>query len=259
LRAPLFIVGSPRSGTSALVDLALAAGYRGFREGMFLTLLTPISTAIERHFDTFADPHNRQVLISTIDRAALKARIFGLFKEIADSHNPQGPWFDKTGNPEMIEAIPFLRELWPEAIFIFAKRRGIENVVSRVRKFPVHNFEYHCRDWARNMAVWRTMRGSIPEDHRREVDQQDMIQNPERVVEDMLAFTGGHPAQREQMLRTLRNNRPQQTQDGSAAQIHDLESTGWDIMQVEAFRRFCGAEMEAYGYSMTSSYWAVRD
>ncbi len=37
--APLFIVGSPRSGTSVLVDAAFAAGFKGFREGNLLGLL----------------------------------------------------------------------------------------------------------------------------------------------------------------------------------------------------------------------------
>ena len=33
--SPLFIVGSPRSGTSILVMALRAAGYRGFNEGNF--------------------------------------------------------------------------------------------------------------------------------------------------------------------------------------------------------------------------------
>lgn len=31
---PVFVVGSPRSGTSILVDGLLSVGYKGFREGM---------------------------------------------------------------------------------------------------------------------------------------------------------------------------------------------------------------------------------
>lgn len=255
LRAPLFIVGSPRSGTSAMVDVAMAAGYQGYREGMFLSLLTTLSAAINRHFDIFADPSNQQVLISTIDREELKNKIFQIFKNTTESHNSAVPWLDKTGNPEMIEAIPLLRTLWPDAIFIFCKRRGIENVVSRMRKFPMHNFEYHCRDWARNMTAWRNVRDSIPESHRREIDQQDMIQRPDELVEQILSFIEGDSTRRELMERTLRNNRPQQTETGSAAQIHSLETTGWNATQIDTFRRFCGAEMEAYGYTMNSSYW----
>ena len=33
---PVFVVGSPRSGTSILVDALFSAGYKGFREGSFL-------------------------------------------------------------------------------------------------------------------------------------------------------------------------------------------------------------------------------
>lgn len=254
-RSPVFIIGSPRSGTSILVDLMLAAGYHGFREGMFLSLMPTLQQQIDRHFATFAAPGNKQVLVSVIDAATLKRRLFEVFRAVTEELNPHPAWFDKTGNPEMIETIPLLRQLWPDCVFIFAKRRAIENIASRVKKFPDHSFEYHCRDWARNMATWRRIRADLPAGLRREVDQQDMIQRPEAVVDDLLTFLDVDPARRDDMIHTLRMNRPQQTEQGSAARIRSLISTGWAPEQAEIFLKVCEEEMNAFGYSLTDTYW----
>ncbi len=224
---------------------------------MLLSLLTTISNATDRHFDIFASPQSREVLISAVDRAEFKRQIFEVFKSVVEKYNTSGPWFDKTGNPEMIEAVPIIRMLWPDAIFIFAKRRGIENVVSRMRKFPVHNFEYHCRDWARNMAAWRAIRAAVPATQWCEIDQQDMIQSPEAVVDTVVAFTGCSPDQRDRMLLTLRENRPQQTEAGSASQLHDITSLDWNDNYVSTFKRLCGEEMLAYGYTYDRTYRTV--
>src|SRR5258708_5748900 len=111
---PVFIIGSPRSGTSILVDALFSAGYRGFREGSFLSLVAGVTTVVDRHYSTFADG-NDAILISHIDKDSLKRRIFDIFKELTEQQHPQSPWLDKTGNPEMILAIPTLRSLWPES------------------------------------------------------------------------------------------------------------------------------------------------
>jgi hypothetical protein len=72
-RYPVFIVGSPRSGTSAMVDVLLAAGYHGFREGNFLPLAHRISLDIERHFSSF-DIGSAKVLIGLCRQGNVEAR-----------------------------------------------------------------------------------------------------------------------------------------------------------------------------------------
>ena len=137
--SPVFIVGSPRSGTSILIASLLRAGYGGFLEGNFLSLIQTIERDVERHFSVFYTP-NEKVLTSRLDRAALKEQMSRVIVDTAVAQQPTGPWVDKTGGPEMIQSIPVLRRLLPGSRFIFAKRRAIENVVSRVVKFPNLNF-----------------------------------------------------------------------------------------------------------------------
>ena len=132
---PVFIVGSPRSGTSILISSLLSAGYNGYLEGNFLSLVRVVERDVDRHFASFYTP-NPKVLTSRIDVAGLKERLSRVIVDAAAEQQPAPPWVDKTGNPEMIEAIPTLRRLFPTSRFIFAKRRAIENIVSRVIKFP---------------------------------------------------------------------------------------------------------------------------
>jgi len=255
LRTPVFIVGSPRSGTSILTSALLAAGYNGYREGNFLTLLQVLNTALDRHRDIYGQGKG-PVLAIEMNWPGLKNDIFAVLKRHVDALNPVSPWVDKTGNPEMIEAVPQILHMWPTAVFIFAKRRAIENIVSRLQKFPGHSFEYHCRDWARNMAAWRTAR-ETPGLQAIEIDQQEIVRAPSLVAADLARFLGTNPEQREKIRRTFATDRPQQTDSGSAARVLSLDSVGWTAQQQDTFRRLCGPELEQFQYSTTQSYWTL--
>ena len=252
-RYPIFIVGSPRSGTSLLVDALLSAEYHGFREGNFLPLITTLQAAIDRHFNVFGSD-GKQTLAGNIDKAWLNAELLRVFKTAVESHVTQAPWFDKSGNAEMIMAIGAIRSLWPESAFIFAKRRGIENIVSRLKKFPSHSFEYHCKDWSRTMLVWRNVRNTLPAGSAIEVDQQDLLRDPARVTAALTEFLRLPASRTEKIMQTLQRNRPQEAEKGSATRVYALEKLDWSELQKTTFLTHCLKEMEAYGYTLDETY-----
>lgn len=57
-------------------------------------------------------------------------------RKAAESLHKEKIWVDKTPDPRMIKCVPRLKRAWPNAKFIFVKRRGIENLESRIKKFP---------------------------------------------------------------------------------------------------------------------------
>jgi hypothetical protein len=254
LKSPIFVVGSPRSGTSILIDGLIAAGYKGFREGNFLPLIRAFERAIDHHFRAFGDASDK-VLAGKIDRQRFTDQIYSVFKQHVEELNPEVPWMDKSGNPEMIQAIPVLLRLWPDAGFIFAKRRGIENIASRLKKFPSHSFEYHCRDWTANMSAWRLIR-DLPGLQAIEMDQQDMAQNPEKAALDLAHFLNTDELAAARITLTFSRERPQQTEEGSATRTLDLNLVNWTSEQTDMFMRLCWNEMQSYGYSLTQDYWA---
>jgi hypothetical protein len=256
-KSPVFIVGSPRSGTSAVVNALMSVGYRGYNEGNFLPLLGMIGRVVDNHFAAFGKP-NPKVLTAQIDREQLKDGIERIFKELTDRAHPYPLWFDKSGHAEMVPAIPVLRRLWPDGVYVFCKRRAIENVASRLKKFPDHDFERHCTGWAKIMAAWRSVRSQLPTEIFLEVDQQELIRDTEATSAKMAELLKLDAEQLRTLVKAFKSRRPQETASGSAEQTHSLESIGWSEERLATFRRCCGPEMEAYGYGFGSEYYVKR-
>jgi hypothetical protein len=253
LNYPIFIVGSPRSGTSILVQALLGAGYTGHHEGNLLSIIQGLGRNIDQHFRIFGS-ENPLVLTSHIKAPMLKDALFLRLRDMIDAHHTGQTWFDKTGNPEMIEAIPILRMMWPDCRFIFAKRRGIENVTSRLTKFPGLSFEYHCADWARNMMSWRRVVSEMPDLPHIEIDQHDIAQAPEGAAAALAAFLAVPLSVQTSIMEIFERDRPQETEPGSAARTLTLASTGWSAQERQFFHKHCDAPMAAYGYTGDESY-----
>jgi hypothetical protein len=252
-KSPVFIVGSPRSGTSVLAVALARVGYQGYSEGNFLPLMVQLGDIVDRFFSG-AGKKNPKVLAAHVDPAVLKRRIQEQFKALTDQLNPGPCWFDKSGNHRMIRAVPILRRLWPESVYIFAKRRAIENVQSRMQKFPARDFEYHCIDWAHNMAAWREVRQQLPMDSYLEVEQRDLLERTARTAGEIAALLRLAPPQEHILASTFQAARPQESFKGSAGRIYTLDNVGWTPAQLAIFKKHCGAEMHAYGYGMGADY-----
>jgi hypothetical protein len=250
---PLFIVGSPRSGTSVLVDAAFAAGFRGFREGNFLALLEPLRVLVERYFGIFGTD-SPKVLISHLQAQTIYAGFLEMFRQKVEELNPDRPWVDKTCNPPIIKILPDLVSLWPDCRIIFAKRRGIENIRSRMKKFPSRDFSYHCGDWAATMSAWREVRDKLDPWRYREIDQRDLLASPDAVAGEITALLELNAAAQRRMAHIFVTLRPQQTAPGTAEQVGSLDDGRWDEPQVQEFLRTCGVQMECFGYTLDASY-----
>ena len=255
---PVFIVGSPRSGTSLLGNVLSGVGYNGFKEGLFLQLIHSIESVVDRNFDTFASDSKRKILISNVNREALKRRLFRVIKNETERLNPDEPWFDKTCNPEMILSIPHIKCLWPDSVFIFAKRRAIENVASRMKKFPKHTFAYHCADWARNMSAWRAVRANLNARDYIEVDQQDLIYNHDESATKLQTLLDLDLETIKKISSILQTTRPQESEQGSASKVYSLSDVGWTQQQVAIFTSNCDEEMRLFGYRNDKAYSVSR-
>lgn len=248
--SPVFIVGSPRSGTTILANTLRQAGYFGFNEGHFLSLLTPLKEVIDRQFIE-SDAHDSNQLLSNVDREGLTLEIFRVLQMVQVRHNPHEPWFDKTPDAAMIRATPFIAQLWPGARFIFAKRRAIENIASRLRKFPETSFDNHCRYWNETMAVWREVRGTL---NALEVDQYDIGHTPDATAARLGTFLGLTQERIAAMDAEMATARPQSTDADSTLRVLSLSSCGWSDVQIRVFKYLCGREMQCYGYTFDESY-----
>ncbi len=260
MHSPVFILGSVRSGTSALADVLRHIGYEGWGEGHFLSLIHYTEIVVDQHYVRFAEPPDPETMLGNIDKPDLKRSLFETFRTVANEANyPEGPWFDKTPDPGMIAASPIVRELWPGSVFVFVKRRGIENVISRVKKFPGESFENHCSGWAGSMATWRRIRQQLPTGCFIEVEQRDMIQRPALTARSLCAFLQVDESTVPAACKAMSTQRPQESEKGSASKTLSLAESGWTVEQTETFLKHCESEMKEFGYTMDENYSLVAD
>ena len=253
---PVFILGAARSGTTAIANgLAKGTRYRGFSEGHVLDLAIRFAHGVNEHFelkDRWIQPGTASGYhLGQLGYDRLRNEVISMLRRLAGGFNTPF-WFDKTPTYQMIASVPILADMWPNARFIFMKRRGLENIASRIRKFAGVNFDGKCRDWNIIMSSWRSVRGILPGRHI-ELDQREMAENPEEAAKSVGRLLGLDPSEVESLAGVLRTEQPEST--GAAASIvSDVSELGWSQSQIDVFRETCGVEMEAYGYTYDARY-----
>jgi len=253
---PVFVLGSARSGTTVLcAALQQATRYQGFAEGHVLDVAIRLVNAVNAHFEK-KDPYIPPAVyagyhLGQMTRNRLHAESIELLRRLTAGYKTPY-FFDKTPTYQMVASVPILAQAWPGARFIFMKRRGLENMASRIRKFAEMDFAGSCRDWAIIMSGWRSVRSVVP-NRFVELDQRTLADDPDAAATRVGALLDLEPAEVSAFANVLRHERPEVT-DPSASIIADLSELHWSAHQIETFRGVCGAEMDAYGYTYDAKY-----
>jgi hypothetical protein len=252
---PILIVGSPRSGTTALALALNAAGVSGFPEGHFLMLFARIEQTIARYYQDEAN----NVVPGTLLHAMPIERVVEDYRHAARSmietiHEGK-TWFDKTAHGGMIGSLPFFIDLWPHAKVIFAKRRPIENLESRRKKFRHMSFAEHCRDLRYIYSTWAEIRDRI--DNWLEVDQYDLAIDPNRTVRSISEFLHLSTAAEMAFYDTVAHTHPEKSSPSyTPLKFFDLP---WPQNQKEIFIGELGEVMKLYNYGYETYYAADGD
>ncbi len=252
---PIFIIGSPRSGTSILA-LAIRSAMKipFYAEGHFLPVLNHVVSAIDNYYESKSGSIKvKRRAISHIKRDKLINEIQNLFYTIYNSLYQSNIWLDKTPGIEMIDSVPIIAKTWPNAKFIFAKRRGIENINSRMRKFPNKPFESHCKLWSACMKSWLEVRNSVVNSSI-EIEQRDIENNPKMVSKRICDFLNIGEESVELIYDIFTSKRPESTSASRSVDI-ELNNTGWTTEQIKIYKNYCNDISKKFGYSETVDYY----
>ena len=248
---PIFVIGSPRSGTSILGNMLRSVLQTpGHAESHVMPLLHSLLHNVDDYFLTNAGAvENKAMFLAKTSPDYFKNQLRENFKNLYQE-NIGSFFIDKTPGFKMIEAVPSIVSVWPDAKFIFAKRRGIENVFSRSRKWPNVPFAGHCADWSGAMSAWIATKETIPACNRIEIDQADILNEPMKVSSDMVVFLGLD----KQLIATMHEyfitQHPEKTQDNPAKAYMDIDETGWTDKQKAIFMEKCADIMNLYNYPL---------
>lgn len=251
---PVFILGSARSGTSAIAHGLLAATrYEGGEEGHFLDVLAPLAVGLHKFYVGKSDEWGggRNTMIASVPQRFVDDALHDIAITAARAVFPSGLWLDKTPSVDMVYLAPRLRDIWPRARFIFMKRRAIENVASRLRKFP-YGFAQNCREWTATMAAWSIVRESLS-GVALELDQLALLRRPEAAAEAVARLLDLPEVERDRLTQQLVYERPQRTSTDADA-VRGIERQEWTPDWRREFEEICGPMMDRFQYGRFDEY-----
>ena len=161
------------------------------------------------------------------------------------------PWVEKTANIESLNSALCYQDVWPDARFVFARRRPIEIILSRVRKFPTHDFEYHVKDIKQVFSTWSLIKNQIKT--KVEIDQYDIVVSPEETAQKLTSILDTLTESGPRITDVLRNTFPQRTSENYQPAIFD--DLDWSGDMRSYFVDVLDDIMKEYGYSYGPSYW----
>ena len=247
---PILIVGSPRSGTTALSMGLGAAGISGYFEGHFLMLFTRIEETIAKYYEDEANNSVPGTLLHALTIGRVIEEYRQLARRMMDEVHHGKRWFDKTAHGGMIGSLPFFKSIWPEAKIIFAKRRPIENLESRLKKFNHMSFADHCKDLKYIFNAWAVIRTELSPWI--EIDQYDLLHSPAQSTRLISDFLGLDEDAAAAFRATIENAHPERT--STSYDTRRFSDLNWSQGEKDLFVAELGGIMKLFNYGYDEYY-----
>ena len=254
------VVGSPRSGTTVVGNMIQQAyEVKAHGEAHLAELFSNLIEQSNEFLSNSPAALNKGTLVWEVPAVLLKAQLLKQLRDLYITYYGTSAIVDKTPGIPMLQALPLLLLAFPNAKVVYCQRRGIENVASRIRKFPKVKFEGHCRQWAQAVKVWLRTKKAISamltrEDWFIEVEQFNLATSPKNVTQTIGDFLGTNDASINRMFNYQAEKSPQVT-GGKPSDITSIERLNWAEEQKAFFISHCGTLMSDLGYSFDESYF----
>ena len=251
---PVFVLGAARSGTSVVAQALLQLErFEGEEEGHALDCLAHLLSSLEAFYATKGDELNRNTMVAGISRDYFSDALDNVFCGLANRYYKNDFWVEKTPNSQSVLLAPRYRIIWPNARFIFMKRRGIENIRSRQAKFPSIQFADHCHDWVSVMSAWRAVRDRLG-GCAVEIDQLYLAQQPKAAGEFIGRFLGLEEIESDKLSQYFMSERPERT-SLSISSVANPNEIAWDANTWNIFNAICSSTMKLFNYGFGSTYF----
>ena len=154
MRSSLFILGSTRSGTSAIRNALAETRYRGPGEGHTIGLLGSLRDTVDTYFRENEPALGHGTLLKEWRRDEFWNDIVAAYLNQTTRVFPGDYYLDKTPNIIPVIFLDVITSSMPSPHFVFCRRRGIDNILSKRRKWPDTPFVIHCVEWRVVLDVW---------------------------------------------------------------------------------------------------------
>jgi hypothetical protein len=185
---PIFIVGSPRSGTTlmrSILDAHPGIFCPCWETGLFVhmdAMMNGDLVKVMKHEMTNF-PVSRPDLVAWVRRSALD--LIGQFG--AQSGKPR--WAEKT--PAHVHHMNFILEVFPDAQFVHMIRSG-SDVVKSLQNMPwaPRQIRWSINTWVDSVQKGREVGARLPASQYTEVRYEKLIQEPHEILKGLCEFLG---------------------------------------------------------------------
>lgn len=258
---PLFVIGSPRSGTTALSGALDIMGDRYFHPSTECHFLYWFLDDTVRLFDkpenfsvaldpmALATPKNHEVL-----KGAIADSIHEIYRRVGQETGDRN-WIDKTPDFMQARVVPFMMDLMPGARTILIHRHPLEVFISTINKWNIEDREQKkgiVERWTITQQCYRTnIQPAVSADRLHVIRQDNLVRRTSETVRNLLEFLNNSPdieADHSRMFEFLRDNEVNRStaHEGKSYDVKDRASDE----DIELVREFCGEEMKYWNYSL---------
>ena len=254
---PIFVLGPERSGSTAVGNgLRRTLALEGYGECHTLPILLAMVEAVNGFYETPKAVEAAQrpdVLLGHVGPEEWHSRLAATMRSVYENLHHGGNFVDKTPGTAMIHSLHVIMSVWPQARVVFTRRRGLENVESRRRKFPEQDFVGHCNDWTGAMLTWDELKTIVPDGQRMEIDQYELVNDLSGAIDRFGRVLDLDSEQGSALRNYFQGSTPERTSsDWNPVAFDELS---WSDEERTQFLEICGGAMETFGYTLDESYW----
>ena len=250
--APVFIIGCPRSGTSALAwSVANHPDFWTSAESDFLMPLFGPAGRLKKLYNDMAKPpaqRQRWLIENGVSYAEFARYVGHGIDQLFLSRSNNRRWIDQS--PAYTLFAEDLCDIFPEAQFLHAVRDGRRVVNSMLNSgFPAPwatDFEKACQTWVHYVQLGQRLQAQHP-GRVYEVRNENLISDPETATDTYLDFLNATPS--DQPATFLKENWINSSFGDKSSTLASNPWDKWDTQQQQTFQRIAGATMTALGYA----------
>ena len=245
----VFVIGSPRSGTSVLLRaMHEIFGLPAHGESHVIPAVAHAVHHLRQYFERF-ETQSEDLLIKLLPVDVIAEAIYANIRSFYAGTYGEGGFADKTPSDEAIYSVGVIPAIFPDAHIIMTRRSGVEVVESYRKKFKA-GFRDACENWVRVMeGILRARTLSIP---LLEVDQFDFT-NATADVSARIAEFLGQPERAAALTEFLSTSREDKLSAHDWSQRMTLTNAPWSKDEKALFAELCGPLMDAFGYPMETA------
>lgn len=248
-----YILGSTRSGTSALRNALSETRYSGYGEGHLAPMLDDILSTVRHHRSEglgATTPGNGLFMMR--ENVMLRHIFYGYERYLSAEIGSE--WvMDKTPTISPILLAPELNVFHQNVSFLHCARRHIDNVQSKIKKFPDRTLEQHCHEWADCNQAWLQVRDKLQGNYL-DFDFYDLATDPHGISLKIGNYLELDNNEISKLSSYLVSQRPQAEATRDLTKFLTLDETGWSNEEKEDFIRICGQVGDRLGYGI-EDYW----